>query len=146
MNCVNCSATKNLKEYYIVPLNNGGYNTDSNKVYLCHKCAKLSPLSVIKKNGRPSFGKAEDFEDTLYDWFHCRIGTKEAKDIIGLKQSNQSTWTRLQKEYMLKHDIEHNRNNIDVLNGKCYNNALKIGYIKYKGQDIRYFYNNKSTL
>lgn len=134
MNCVNCGADRDLKAYYIVPLNNGGNDVDSNKVYLCRKCAKLSKLSNTKKNGRPSFGNIEDFEDTMRDWFECRIGTKEAKALIGLKQSNQSTWIRLKKEYKEKYDIVDNRNNIDILEAKGLDNNI-VGYIKYKNKD-----------
>ena len=134
MNCVNCGADRDLKAYYIVPLNNGGNDIDSNKVYLCHRCAKLSPLSNTKKNGRPSFGSIEDFEDTMRDWFECRIGTKEAKALIGLKQSNQSTWIRLKNEYKEKYDIVDNRNNIDILEAKGLDNSV-VGYIKYKNKD-----------
>ena len=134
MNCVNCGADRDLKAYYIVPLNNGGNDVDSNKVYLCCKCAKLSQLSNTKKNGRPSFGSIEDFEDTMRDWFECRIGTKEAKALIGLKQSNQSTWIRLKKEYKEKYDIVDNRNNIDILEAKGLDNSV-VGYIKYKDKD-----------
>ena len=134
MNCVNCGADRDLKAYYIVPLNNGGNDVDSNKVYLCRKCAKLSQLSNTKKNGRPSFGSIEDFEDTMRDWFECRIGTKEAKALIGLKQSNQSTWIRLKKEYKEKYDIVDNRNNIDILEAKGLDNSV-VGYIKYKDKE-----------
>lgn len=134
MNCVNCGADRDLKVYYIVPLDNGGNDVDSNKVYLCRKCAKLSQLSNTKKNGRPSFGSIEDFEDTMRDWFECRIGTKEAKALIGLKQTNQSTWIRLKNEYKEKYDIVDNRNNIDILEAKGLDNNV-VGYIKYKGKD-----------
>lgn len=134
MNCVNCGADRDLKAYYIVPLDNGGNDIDSNKVYLCHRCAKLSQLSNIKKNGRPSFGSIEDFEDTMRDWFECRIGTKEAKALIGLKQSNQSTWIRLKNEYKDKYNIVDNRNNIDILEAKGLDNDV-VGFIKYKGKD-----------
>lgn len=134
MICVNCGTNRNLKVYYIVPLINGGNDIDSNKVCLCSKCSKLANLSDTKKNGRPSFGNAEDFEDTLKDWFECRIGTKEAKALIGLKQSNQSTWSRLKKEYKEKHNIVDNRNNIDILEAKGLDNNL-LGYIKYKDEE-----------
>ena len=134
MNCVNCGADRDLKAYYIVPLDSGGNDVDSNKVYLCRKCAKLSQLSNTKKNGRPSFGSIEDFEDTMRDWFECRIGTKEAKALIGLKQNNQSTWIRLKKEYKEKYDIVDNRNNIDILEAKGLDNSV-VGYIKYKDKD-----------
>lgn len=134
MNCVNCKADRDLKVYYVVPLDSGGNDVDSNKVYLCHRCAKLSPLSNTKKNGRPSFGSIEDFEDTMRDWFECRIGTKEAKALIGLKQTNQSTWIRLKNEYKEKYNIVDNRNNIDILEAKGLDNNV-VGYIKYKGKD-----------
>lgn len=134
MNCVNCGADRDLKAYYIVPLDSGGNDVDSNKVYLCRKCAKLSQLSTTKKNGRPSFGNIEDFEDTMRDWFECRIGTKEAKSLIGLKQNNQSTWQRLKKEYKDKYNIVDNRNNIDILEAKGLDNNV-VGYIKYKDKD-----------
>ena len=134
MNCVNCGAVRDLKAYYIVPLDSGGNDVDSNKVYLCRKCAKLSQLSNIKKNGRPSFGNIEDFEDTMRDWFECRIGTKEAKSRIGLKQTNQSTWIRLKNEYKEKYNIVDNRNNIDILEAKGLDNNV-VGYIKYKDKD-----------
>lgn len=134
MNCVNCGADRDLKKYYIVPLDNGGRDIDSNKVYLCCKCAKLSQLSNAKKNGRPSFGNIEDFEDTMRDWFNCKIGTKEAKALIGLKQNNQSTWQRLKKGYKDKYNIVDNRNNIDILEAKGLDNNI-VGYIKYKDKE-----------
>lgn len=126
--------------YALINLNNQLLSSNNDTM-----CNESSPR-IINKGGRPSFGSVEDFEDILHDWFHCKIGTKEAKNLMNLKQGNKSTWIRLQKGYKAKYGIEDNRNNIDILNSKGYNNALKIGYIKYKGQDIKYFYNNKSTL
>lgn len=134
MKCCNCGADRDLKAYYIVPLDNGGNDIESNKVYLCRRCARLSHLSNMKKNGRPNFGHIEDFEDTIRDWFNCKIGTKEAKELIGLNPNNQSTWSRLKNEYKEKYNIEDNRNNIDILDSKGLDTYV-IGYIKYKDKN-----------
>lgn len=135
--CVNCKSTRDLKTFYIVELQNGGLDEFPNKINLCSSCFKDSIFSKIKGVGRPSIGSAEDFKDTLKDWFNCKIGTKEAKERIGLPVGNQSTWNRLRVEYMQLNGIVDNRNNIDIINAKGYTTDI-LGYIKYKDKDKTY--------
>ena len=134
--CCNCRSTQNIKVHYIVPLVAGGNDIDSNRVHICNKCYNLIPKPTKNTVGRDKI-ELEDVEDTLRDWFYCKIGTKEAKKQIGISSTNQSTWSRLKKEYSKKHNIVDNRNNIDLLIGCGYGilGDRTKGYIKYKGKD-----------
>lgn len=96
-----------------------------------------------KKIGRPRIILDTNIENILNDYFQCKLGASEAKQLIGITQKNNSTWQRLQKEYKDKHNIIDFRNNVDNFksNPKIDENEERvIGYIKLKDNAKYRFY------
>lgn len=131
MKCVNCNSTEDLKKFYIVPLENGGNDIESNIVMLCSKCFKLASTRK-RKNGRPRVALNSDIENVLHQYIQCKIGTKEAKELIGLTEKNNSTWQRLLKEYRAKYNIIDSRNSVDVFanSPRIGSETRRQGYVK----------------
>lgn len=141
--CVNCGLDEKLKIHYIVPLELGGNDIDSNKVLLCTDCYKKATAPRVKKVGRPGFILDTNTEKILDKYFKCKIGTAEAKGLIGISPKNKSTWQRLLKEYRSKHNIIYSKNNIDTFkaNARIGSEERSIGYVKMREGVIYEFWN-----
>ena len=117
--CSNCSSKENIEYHHIVPLINGGTNKLSNIVPLCVEChEKAHDKKGFKSRGggRPRATTFENAEPILARYFKLEIGTKQAKELIGITVNNKSTWSSLTNEYKDKHSIAKDfRNNIDLL-------------------------------
>lgn len=119
--CVNCGTTENIKYHHIVPLKNGGTNKLSNIVPLCADChykAHDKSNFNYKNGGRPRLIEFEDAEPILKRYFNLEIGTKEAKQLLGISLKNKTTRFRLVHQYEEKYNIENFYNNIDLLNAQ----------------------------
>ena len=141
--CVNCGLDEKLKIHYIVPLELGGNDIDSNKVLLCSDCYKRATAPRVKKVGRPGFILDTNTEKILDEYFKCKIGTAEAKGLIGISLKNKSTWQRLLKEYRSKHNIIDSKNNIDTFkaNARIGPEERSIGYVKMREGIVYEFWN-----
>lgn len=133
MKCINCSSTEDLVRHHIVPLENGGNDIDTNICILCSSCKTKADTPPHKKVGRPRIILDTNIENVLHMYFQCKIGTAEARQLIGLPPRNNSTWQRLQKEYKSKHNIIDSRNNVDNIRNNPRINSQDerpLGYIK----------------
>ncbi|MCC0718321.1 HNH endonuclease signature motif containing protein [Clostridioides sp. ZZV14-6105] len=117
--CSNCDSTENIEYHHIVPLATGGTNKFSNIVPLCvtcHEKAHDKKRIKVQGGGSPKATTFPDAEPILKMYFRLEIGTKEAKELIGISINNKSTWTKLTNQYREKYNIDKDfRNNIDLL-------------------------------
>lgn len=129
--CVNCGSTYNIEYHHIVPLRLGGTNNLGNIVPLCKPChskAHQRKLVTEFKGGRPKAVKYEEASPVLEKYFNLEIGTKEAKELLGLSNKNKSTWTYLTKQYKEENNIPKSfRNTIDIKLARAIRDGKKVG-------------------
>ena len=115
--CVNCGSDENVEFHHIVPLVHGGTNCITNIVPLCAGCHVASHGGVYggnkKKGGRPRT-KLNNPEENVQRYINCEIGTKELKELLGIKRS--LTDSAPLKEYLHSIGIKSVTNNVDILN------------------------------
>ena len=120
--CCNCGRLEEIQYHHIVPLINGGTNKLTNIVPICQECHSKAHdkkyTSLGENHGRPKLISFQEAEHILSEYFNLKIGTKEAKEKLGMSENNKSTWFKLTKEYKKKHNIKNFRNNIDLLNSQ----------------------------
>lgn len=119
--CVNCGADEDIEYHHIVPLKNGGTNNFGNIVPLCSTChykAHDRKNFNAKNPGRPKIVEFEEAEIVLHRYFSLEIGTKEAKELLGLSQKTKDSFLKLKKQYEEKYNIEKFKNNIDLINSQ----------------------------
>lgn len=143
--CCNCGSKEKIEYHHIVPLKNGGTNNLGNITPLCQHCHCKAHNKIFRRtwnNGRPKAIEYEEAEPILDKYFNLEIGTKEAKELLGVADKNKSTWYRLTKEYKEKHDIPKSfYNNIDLLNSQKkrvetrINNGIKKNMLMKNGEE-----------
>ena len=114
--CANCGSTDGVEFHHIVPVRMGGTNNITNFTVLCFKCHLavhgLNAATWRRGGGRK---RIEIDENVLDDYFKCRIGTAECKELLGFAQNTHLTDRANIREYMRKCGIKAYRNNVDLL-------------------------------
>ena len=111
--------------HHLIPLCDGGTNDVRNMIALCKHCHKLvhgcrdrkGYLNDYSSEGRP-IKRNEGWETVLEDWAACRIGTREAKERLGISQKSHITDKPWVKDFFDSRGIIPRKNTIDVKEAK----------------------------
>lgn len=122
--CCNCESTENIEYHHVVPLAFGGTNRLSNIKPLCPRCHlavhRGKHMNEFRKQpektGRPrKWPLTDESEKHIWRWAKGEIGTRELKELVGMKKSIHLPETQMYEQFVEKHGISRIRNYRDML-------------------------------
>ena len=135
--CVNCGSSEEVDLHHIVPIAKGGTNNIQNIVPLCRKChmAVHDKTRSHHRNctGRPkTVDKIDGWQQIVWDYLNCRIGKREAAEMLGMGNASKLSDAVWFKRYLRDNNITEYRNNLDM--ARC---SHSTGL--YPGRIVGYF-------
>lgn len=132
--------------HHLIPLWKGGEDVIENFVPLCRwhhmllHNANARPRWKCKNSGRSrKIANTSGYKYILDDYLHCKIGTKECKESLGMTKSTALSDRKWFREYVKECGIKAYKNNIDVLrsqdkrlHGNHYTQKQEVGWIEYE--------------
>ena len=145
--CIVCNTNDNIEYHHLIPLSMNGTNNLSNIVPMCHEHHNEIHGKITNKrtlnNGRKKKITYEEAEPILDKYFNNEIGTKEAKEMLGISKNTKTTWYNLINEYKEKHNIDSFRNNIDLKSSQ----TKRINSVnKTKSEQLNLLYEENNEL
>lgn len=140
--CINCGSIEDIELHHIVPLEIGGNDIWTNLVPLCRDChtAVTHHALVLQHAGRyrKSGGRPrkipDNYEEILWKYAKCEIGSKECKQMLGLSENNNITDNPWYRDFVEKNNIDKVKNNIDIKTARkgVLTAGEIVGWINYK--------------